>query len=243
MTHEPHKQCIAFNNVLETALSTCLPSDVFCDILPCSQNVSRPLKIDICMYPRTHQADTACRIEGGHADALAAWVDLPIFVELDPLRAPFTFDDDSIEWSDTELGQESRARLSRCAAEVQLHQHRLFLFSIWIQGDKARLMRWDRTALVLSAPVSLVDDPTYLIEFLLRFANASPTQRGHDPSVELATKPNIDMLLRYEPRNQWERIYHTEMIQNLDRYPIRQVCTTSVYLWDTLSETVRLLAP
>lgn len=100
---------------------------------------------------------------------------------------------------------------------------------IWIQRDWVRLMRWDRRAVVVSSAFNYVENSTRLLEFLRRLANSSPAQRGHDASVVLATRPEIDTLLRYEPRNRWERTYHEEMIQNLDIYPIRKVCTSFAY--------------
>lgn len=180
------------------------------------------------------------------AQALLAWIELPVFVELDPEGAPFNFGDGPLKLVHTELGEKSQDRFSRCAGEIQLYQHRLFLFMIWIQRDWVRLMRWDRRAVVVSSAFNYVEDPTRLLEFLRRFANSSPTQRGHDASVVLATRLELDALLRYEPRNRWERTYHAEMIQNLDIYPIRKVCTGFAYTVcrdvDALS-TTRSLAP
>lgn len=183
------------------------------------------------MFLHSEHAAAAYQVEGDpkEAQALLAWVELPVFVELDPERAPFNFDNNMLKVTDTDLGGKSQARLACCAGEIQLYQHRLFLFTIWIQRDWVRLMRWDRRLLVVSSAFNYVENPTYLSEFLRRFAKSSASQRGHDPSVTLATKPEIDTLLRYEPRNRWERTYHAEMIQNLDIYPIRKVCTTSTY--------------
>lgn len=167
----------------------------------------------------------AYRVEdnASRARTALAWIELPVFVELDPERAPFNFDDNRLQYTDTDLGVGSRDRFLQCAGESQLYQHRLFMFMIWIQRDWVRLMRWDRRMLVVSSAFNYVEDPRSLVEFLSRFANASPTQRGHDPSVVLATRPEIDMLIRYEPKNLWERAYHAEMIEDLHIYPIRKV--------------------
>lgn len=179
------------------------------------------------------------------AQALLAWIELPVFVELDPEAASFNFHNGPLKLVHTEIGERSQDRFSRCAGEIQLYQYRLFLFMIWIQRDWVRLMRWDRRAVVVSSAFNYVENPTHLSEFLRRLANSSPTQRGHDTSVVLATRPEIDALLRYEPRNRWERTYHAEMIQNLDIYPIRKVCTAFAYTvcrdLDVLSATRSLV--
>lgn len=202
----------------------------FYEISHTQPNVKQ-LTIDLCMFLQSEHATAPYQVQGSLTEArtLLAWVELPVFVELELEAAPFNFDDNALVITDTDLGGKSQARLACCAGEIQLYQHRVFLFTIWIQRDWVRLMRWDRRALVLSSAFNYVEDPTRLLEFLCRFTNASPTQRGHDPSVVFAARAEIDTLLRYEPRNRWERTYHAEMIQNLDIYPVRKVCVTSTY--------------
>lgn len=223
------KQCQAFNTVLKTASGIPAyhprPPEAFYDTQGLSQPGLEDLKIDMCLYPHTDQASMAYRVEDNASRACPAlaWIELPVFVELDLERAPFNFDNNRLQYTGTDLGVGSRDRLLQCAGEIQLYQHRLFMFMIWIQRDWVRLMRWDRRALVVSSAFNYVEDPRSLVEFLSRFASASPTQRGHDPSVILATRPEIDMLIRYEPKNLWERAYHAEMIENLHIYPIRKV--------------------
>ncbi|KAI0671005.1 hypothetical protein C8Q78DRAFT_974397 [Trametes maxima] len=74
------------------------------------------------------------------------------------------------------------------AAEVLARQHRLFLFSISMHGTYARFFRWDRAGCVVSRAFDIRDQPDILVEFLWRFSQASPEERGHDLTVDRASQ-------------------------------------------------------
>ncbi|GBE89665.1 hypothetical protein SCP_1603290 [Sparassis crispa] len=67
-------------------------------------------------------------------------------------------------------------------------QHRSFYFSVALSGSRARLIRWDRAGMIVSESVDLHHDAQPICEFLWRYAHASQSQRGHDPTVQPATK-------------------------------------------------------
>ncbi|KAI0330530.1 hypothetical protein GY45DRAFT_750579 [Cubamyces sp. BRFM 1775] len=71
--------------------------------------------------------------------------------------------------------------------EILARQHRTFVFSITMAGSTARLCRWDRSGLIVSHSFDIRERPDLLCDFLARFAYASPTKRGHDETVEMAT--------------------------------------------------------
>ncbi|KAI0330526.1 hypothetical protein GY45DRAFT_1302931 [Cubamyces sp. BRFM 1775] len=79
--------------------------------------------------------------------------------------------------------------------EILARQHRTFVFSITMAGSTARLCRWDRSGLIVSRSFDIRERPDLLCDFLARFAYASPTKRGHDETVEMAT-PEEETLFR-----------------------------------------------
>ncbi|RPD54655.1 hypothetical protein L227DRAFT_595897, partial [Lentinus tigrinus ALCF2SS1-6] len=70
--------------------------------------------------------------------------------------------------------------------EVFARQFREFFFSISMAGSCARLLRWDRSACIVSESFDIRKHPEILCEFLWRFGQASAAGRGHDVTVEPA---------------------------------------------------------
>ncbi|KAI0309001.1 hypothetical protein OF83DRAFT_1024807, partial [Amylostereum chailletii] len=54
------------------------------------------------------------------------------------------------------------------AATQFASQHRVFIFSFLLMGDYARLLRWDRSGVVVTERFNWKTDPT-LAEFFWRF--------------------------------------------------------------------------
>ena len=65
-------------------------------------------------------------------------------------------------------------------------QFRHFSFSVVIQGDHARLLRWDLSSTVVTAAFDYHTNPWSMAEFLWRFDHLSPRQRGHNQSIQPA---------------------------------------------------------
>ncbi|GBE89666.1 predicted protein [Sparassis crispa] len=92
-------------------------------------------------------------------------------------------------------GERIRTRADRglgrniaCATEACAHQHRSFYFSVSLSGSRARLIRWDRAGMIVSESFDLRYNAEFLCTFLWRYAHASYSQRGYDPTVQPATK-------------------------------------------------------
>ncbi|KAJ3012573.1 hypothetical protein NUW54_g1830 [Trametes sanguinea] len=73
------------------------------------------------------------------------------------------------------------------ATELFARQHRLFLFSISLHGSFARFFRWDRAGCLVSAAFDIRKQPDLLTDFLWRFSQLSPAQRGLDTTVQSAS--------------------------------------------------------
>ncbi|KAJ8453756.1 hypothetical protein ONZ51_g13419 [Trametes cubensis] len=76
-------------------------------------------------------------------------------------------------------------------AEYQLnvftHQHRCFLYAIYIRKTGARMIYSDRTGTRVSEEFDWTDDNSFLHRFVWKLAHMSLEELGFDPTAELAT--------------------------------------------------------
>ncbi|KAH9008067.1 hypothetical protein EDB84DRAFT_1572373 [Lactarius hengduanensis] len=76
-------------------------------------------------------------------------------------------------------------------AALQLDcQYRTHVFSVLIVKDYARLIRWDRSGAIVTAPIYYRRDPE-LLDFFTRYDQAERPARGHDGSVRSATPAEV----------------------------------------------------
>ncbi|KAI9431449.1 hypothetical protein BJY52DRAFT_1232129, partial [Lactarius psammicola] len=71
--------------------------------------------------------------------------------------------------------------------DSQYHTH---VFSVLVVGDYARLIRWDRSGAIVTAPIYYQRDPE-LLDFFTRYDQAERPMRGHDDSVRKATSAEV----------------------------------------------------
>ncbi|KAH9018447.1 hypothetical protein EDB84DRAFT_1231509, partial [Lactarius hengduanensis] len=69
-------------------------------------------------------------------------------------------------------------------------QYRTHVFSVLIVKDYARLIRWDRSGAIVTAPIYYRRDPE-LLDFFTRYDQAERPARGHDGSVRSATPAEV----------------------------------------------------
>ncbi|TFY69116.1 hypothetical protein EVG20_g3296 [Dentipellis fragilis] len=113
--------------------------------------------------------------------------------EQDPFSDPpanTTYDRDafSFEKFSSIESMEARGQLISYASAHMSLQFRCFCFSVCLIDQKdARLIRWDRSGAIVSERFDMTKDGNALVEFLWRFNHLSYAQRGHDPSVTVAS--------------------------------------------------------
>ena len=101
---------------------------------------------------------------------------------------------------DTEDGNLTRGQLAHYAGAQHSLQFRHFSFSVFVQGDHARFLRWDPSGTVVTAAFNYRDDPKLMAEFLWRFDHFSAMKRGHDESIQTANlSPEVDARVREKP--------------------------------------------
>ncbi|TCD68316.1 hypothetical protein EIP91_011175 [Steccherinum ochraceum] len=95
-------------------------------------------------------------------------------------------DNDAIELIKGQLAQYAAAQLA--------HQHHTFVVTIFICGDFARFIRWDRSGALVSKRFNYREDPAVLAEFFWRYGQLSPVERGLDHTVQAATVAEAEKL-------------------------------------------------
>ncbi|KAL1939421.1 hypothetical protein VTO73DRAFT_9977, partial [Trametes versicolor] len=166
------------------------------------------MKPHICCYTRgnlsnVHDAPPSSRAELGYAELfieVKADAALDFFVDPPPQATPEHCD--SHDFFARFQNEEIKRRAERAfgqhiayAMEIQARQHRVHLFSISIAGSCARLLRWDRSGIIVTKSFDILTCPHLLCDFLARFAFASDYERGHDGSVAMAS-PQEELLFR-----------------------------------------------
>lgn len=130
-----------------------------------------------------------------------------------------------------ENAKRARTQLIRYATEMLVRQPRVFVYTVLIARNTARLMRWDRCGAVVTEAFDYIQNPKPLLNFFYRLARASPRAQGFDTSVSLATKAQIDELYDYRrqletsqaPGAVYEKEFIDEMKEDPDLYPFRQL--------------------
>ncbi|KAI0765464.1 hypothetical protein C8Q74DRAFT_1336563 [Fomes fomentarius] len=95
--------------------------------------------------------------------------------------------DDSVTGSITELHQKVRGQVTSYAKHAFDYQHRTALFFLFVNGNTFRMMRWDRSGVIISEAKDYVRDlrnTRVLLELLHSFSQMSEKDQGFDGTVE-----------------------------------------------------------
>ncbi|KAH9889879.1 hypothetical protein C8Q73DRAFT_736310 [Cubamyces lactineus] len=154
------------------------------------------LKPDVLCYAHEHVARV--RVNDSHSRADMGFATFFIEIKREPLQD--FFQDPPAHWRSSrdarllKVGDTKRESLQyfgqniAYATELCARQFRHCCFSISLSGCWARLMRWDRSGLVVTRTFDLHHEPEILCEFLWRYAHMSEAERGMDLSVEVASE-------------------------------------------------------
>ncbi|KAI0347533.1 hypothetical protein BDW22DRAFT_1351985 [Trametopsis cervina] len=152
-----------------------------------------------------------------------AWVELLIEVKYSHLDGGFSFDKDLLR--DSIKGKKARAQLIRYATQIMHHQHRTHLYMVCMTRSHARLLRWDRAGVLVSESIDLLAHPEQLLDFIHRFAQMTPEQRGRDPTA-IPVEEDSDEFRRFrdfEPATDWARKCHKEIFADTTSFPIYKI--------------------
>ncbi len=95
--------------------------------------------------------------------------------------------DDTVTGSITELHQKVRGQVTSYAKHVFRYQHRAALFFLFVNGNTFRMMRWDRSGVIVSEAEDYLRDlrkTRVLLELLYSFSQMSEKDQGFDTTAE-----------------------------------------------------------
>ncbi|KAA1475533.1 hypothetical protein DENSPDRAFT_805921 [Dentipellis sp. KUC8613] len=133
-----------------------------------------------------------------------------------PNKSDFPFE------SCTLAGKNTRGQITAYAAAMLELQFRTFVFSIFIMGDFARLIRWDRSGAIVTRAFNYQDDPEPLAQFIWRYNFLSRAQRGFDESVKVIeiTDNTTDLS---EARKELRKYVPPKVDQNQEIFLLRMI--------------------
>lgn len=95
----------------------------------------------------------------------------------------------------TDEAKKVRGQLYGYPAEVLLHQHRQFYFTVYIFRTSVRIIRWDRVGALVSEPIDLRSEATKLFDFMRRIGDATDSQLGLDPAARAVEEDSAEAQL------------------------------------------------
>ena len=84
-----------------------------------------------------------------------------------------------------------RGQLAQYASQLFNHQHRTHAFQLFVVGNYARFIYWDRAGAVVSSRFNYVENPEILAEFFWMYNHMPPVRRGWDASVSEPSKKEV----------------------------------------------------
>lgn len=96
--------------------------------------------------------------------------------------------------NDSPYVRKTLGRITRSIAAQMGSQYRTHIFSVLIVKDYARLMRWDRSGVIVTERIYYSKEPEFL-EFFKLYDKAAPEVRGSDQSVTVPTPVEIEAAL------------------------------------------------
>ncbi|KAJ8489035.1 hypothetical protein ONZ45_g13731 [Pleurotus djamor] len=96
-----------------------------------------------------------------------------------------------------DLRKRNKAQIVACLVEMASRQHRTHIFMLFVFHPYARLIRWDRSGIIITEKFSYVDNCSPMVDFLWRFSQVSEAQRGCDTAVTLASTEEMTHTRKY----------------------------------------------
>ncbi|KAJ8523315.1 hypothetical protein ONZ45_g145 [Pleurotus djamor] len=96
-----------------------------------------------------------------------------------------------------DLRERNKAQIVACLVEMAARQHRTHIFMLFVFHPYARLIRWDRSGIIITEKFSYVDNCLFMVDFFWCFSQVSEAQRGCDMTVTLASKEEATHTRKY----------------------------------------------
>ncbi|KAI0292369.1 hypothetical protein B0F90DRAFT_278101 [Multifurca ochricompacta] len=160
-----------------------------------SQDPPYRLKPDISVY-----SSNPCRSDEGKLlnwKTMEMWIENKskddIFRDMETMKKRGDEAKSHIRFSDT--AYRACGQMIAYASAHHQSQFRVFSFSIFLFGEKGRLLRWDRSGVIYTESFEWLTQPDTLLEFIWRFNFLSDVERGHDTTVTPMTDDEAEVAL------------------------------------------------
>ena len=91
-------------------------------------------------------------------------------------------------------GEEGLGQVAEYMHNLLTNQHRCFAYAFYVKWKYARILYFDRAGAVISEPFDWTHSASLLHDFIWKAAHMTLEQLGYDPTVEVASEPEIDLL-------------------------------------------------
>ncbi|KAF9456881.1 hypothetical protein BDZ94DRAFT_1314745 [Collybia nuda] len=153
----------------------------------------RKIKPDPSMY----RSEVATSIKITQFDKLELHFEFKLEDKNDPFRDPPSPDTDRIKWefeAQTIQGRDCRGQLSAYLAEWCSRQHLAFAFTVLILGSSSRLIRWDRSAAIVSEKFDYLTNGQPL-DNTVHVANTEETEIAYDKMKNQKSKLDWNVII------------------------------------------------
>ncbi|GJJ15772.1 hypothetical protein Clacol_010050 [Clathrus columnatus] len=132
---------------------------------------------DICVFDR-----------GSGVDIKVTQAEIMIEHKADKKEDPFTDESEVSFVKESDRGKHVLGQTTVYATAHQASQFRTHAFSVLVFPTDARLLRWDRSGVIVTKAFPV--NSTEFVEFFQLYNEATPEQRGNDTSVSIPTPEN-----------------------------------------------------
>ncbi|KAM5541440.1 hypothetical protein V8D89_004994 [Ganoderma adspersum] len=91
-------------------------------------------------------------------------------------------------------GEGGLGQVSEYMHNLLTNQHRRFAYAFYVKWKYARILYFDRAGAVISEPFDWTHSASLLHDFIWKAAHMTLEELGYDPTVQVASEPEIDLL-------------------------------------------------
>ncbi|KAK0495542.1 hypothetical protein EDD18DRAFT_1392243 [Armillaria luteobubalina] len=194
----PDSNVAAFQKIAkkttETAMTTINALTPFCVNMQLIDTHATPDPQSSDFNPDLLKPDIAVYKAKDIVDPITQFSLMETHVEFKMTAMDDAFSDEGALEPGSELSHDTRGQLVSYANAQMASQYRTHLFTVFICADKARLLRWDRSGVIITRAFPYDSgESTYLQEFFWCLSHADDVTRGWDTTV---TEPTLDEAAR-----------------------------------------------
>ena len=96
---------------------------------------------------------------------------------------------------DSDRSEKTLGQICSYATAHMAAQFRSYVFSLLVFPKYARILRWDRSGVIVTGQIDLTDDASLLANFFCRYENMTTSQRGYDENITQITSQDVQAVI------------------------------------------------